>query len=468
MNKLIKKSFKSIIYVSLAQLISFLLGIAKTLILPLVLGMVNFGYWQVYLLYVSYATVLTFGFNDGVYLRYGKYDYEKLPKGTLNSNLLIFFLAQIFITLFLIFVTQFEIDANKRVALLWACLNIPLAGITGFFIYLLQTTNQFKKYSMFIIIDKIILLSVIMFIYVNKIDEFMIIVIGDIIAKIITVLFLSVSFLDLLKQRLVITRRTVKVFLMNIKVGSKLLFANFSGMLILGYGRILVERSQSIEKYSVFALANSSMNLIMIFITAIGLVVYPTFTRIKSSKYAGYYLHLNDLVISLSQILLILYFPLNKIITSLLPNYTGIFEYLPVMFIIIFIQAITQIVINPYYKLLRCEKDMLKANVIGLLSTLLIVSVLYFIFQSILLLIAGTALGMLIRLHYSGNFFNRKMKLGKSPRFIFSLAILVIFCLIAYFFNPTCGFIIYLFISGLRIYLKRSDFRLYAKLLIGK
>ena len=79
-NNVIKTGIKNTIYVIAAQSISLILGIARTLLLPVLLGITNFGYWQVYLLYMSYVGIFALGFNDGIYLKYGNYEYDELPK----------------------------------------------------------------------------------------------------------------------------------------------------------------------------------------------------------------------------------------------------------------------------------------------------------------------------------------------------------------------------------------------------
>ncbi len=54
----------------LAQAVILIASLVKSLVLPNLLGVENFSYWQTYSLYSGLATVFTLGFADGVYILY--------------------------------------------------------------------------------------------------------------------------------------------------------------------------------------------------------------------------------------------------------------------------------------------------------------------------------------------------------------------------------------------------------------
>lgn len=87
---------KNLVYTLSSQGVSIILGILKVLILPFILGIEEFGYWQVYLLYVGYLGILSFGFNDGIMLKYGSLNNNQLPKPLLRSSIQIFFFSIIY------------------------------------------------------------------------------------------------------------------------------------------------------------------------------------------------------------------------------------------------------------------------------------------------------------------------------------------------------------------------------------
>ena len=52
----------------LAQGVSMCLSILQTLLVPKVLGVEQYGYWQLYIFYVSYVGLFHLGLSSGVYV----------------------------------------------------------------------------------------------------------------------------------------------------------------------------------------------------------------------------------------------------------------------------------------------------------------------------------------------------------------------------------------------------------------
>lgn len=439
-NQVIKSGLKNTIFVVLAQAVSFVLGIAKALILPIILGVTNFGYWQVYLLYLSYVGLFALGFNDGIYLRYGKYSYEDLPKPVFRTSIRLFMIIQLIITFVVLLIINLEPDANKKVAMIWASINIPIAGLTGVLIYILQTTNQLKKYSFYTVLDKIVILVIIGIIFIFKIEGFIFVIVADTLSKIVVLALMAYSCKDIIVGKGCGIKHAYDEIFENINVGIKLMLANLAGMLILGFGRFIVERFESIEVYSAYSFAISTINLVLIFITAIGLVIYPTLGRLDEKSYSKYFTSINEVLSILVFGLLLIYFPLYVFINNGMKEYVQIFEYLPITFSILFIQTKMQILINPYYKLLREEKEMLRANVIGLLMAMALIVPLYYIYRSVSVIALGTFLAMGVRLYLSEFYLKKKLAIKKNVNILIEIFGTLIFIILAYQNNKLFGF----------------------------
>jgi O-antigen/teichoic acid export membrane protein len=452
--QIIKLGLKNTFFVILAQTISFILGVARAIIIPIALGVTNFGYWQVYLLYVSYIGLFSFGFNDGIYLRYGKLNYEELPKRKLRTSIRGFIIFQLVISIFVLLFFLFERDPNKQSALIWVAINIPIAGLTGVLIYILQVTNQMKKYSFFSVFDKVIILIVISIVFILGIDNFLLIIISDTLSKLLVLILLAYSCKDVLFGYGTDIRTSYDEIIENMRVGIKLMLANICGMLVIGLGRFIVERFETVDMYGIYSFAISTTNLVLVFVSAIGLVVYPTLNRLNEEQYPKYISLINEILTFILFGLLLLYFPLRVFINHYMIEYTPIFEYLPIVFAIIFIQAKMQIFVNPYYKLLREEKAMLKANLTGLLMAVLFVVPTYIIFESIPIIALGTFLAMTIRLYLSEVYLKKKLNLNNHINIIFELLGLGIFIIFAYQNNFKVGLLGYSMIYTVFIIVK--------------
>ena len=442
-NQILKTGLKNTIFVVGAQLISFGLGVAKALILPIMLGVTNFGYWQVYLLYISYVGVFALGFNDGIYLRYGKYNYEDLPKSIFRTSIKLFIVVQLVIMVLIALIILIEPDTNKQISMLWASLNIPIAGLRGVLIYILQITNQLKRYSFYTILDKVVLFLIIILVYFMKNDNFLLLIIADTFSRVLVLALMGYSCRDLLIGKGTSLQLACKEIYKNINAGIQLMLASFAGIFILGFGRLIVERFESIEVYGVYSFSISTMNLVLLFSTAVGLVVYPTLSRLQEKKYSIYFFNLNHIISIGIFSLLLVYFPLRIFINSYMVDYTKIFEYLPIVFTIVFIQAKMQILINPFFKLLRKEKTMLNTNILGLLMAVILIVLLYFSSRLVVMVIVGTFIAMGIRLYLSEIYLKNALSINNNLNIIMEILMGFIFILFAYQSCILVGFLGY-------------------------
>ena len=64
-------ALKNISYTFSANIIILLISGVLTLVVPKLLGPEEYGYWQLYVFYMSYVGLFHLGWCDGVYLRYG-------------------------------------------------------------------------------------------------------------------------------------------------------------------------------------------------------------------------------------------------------------------------------------------------------------------------------------------------------------------------------------------------------------
>ncbi|WP_162848611.1 oligosaccharide flippase family protein [Paenibacillus nanensis] len=467
--QVIKRGIVNTIYVIGAQSVSFLLSIARTLMLPMLLGVTNFGYWSVYLLYMSYAGVLALGYNDGIYLKYGKYSYQDLPKKNFRSGLRLFILLQFVITMLVCIFLLFETNSDKQLALYWVAMNIPIAGLTGVFIYVLQITNQLKRYSFYSVLDKAIVLLAITVVFFLKIDNYLIIIIADTISRLVVLILLTITCRQLVFGKSEGSKAALKELSDNIRVGIKLMAANFSGMLVLGLGRFIIERFESVEVYSKYSFALSTTNLVLVFVSAVGLVVYPTLNRLEEKKIPIYFSQFNRILSIIMFALLIVFFPLKIFIDIYIPDYNSIFNYLPIVFSIVLIQTKMQILINPFYKVLRKENAMLIANITGLLISIISIIPLYLINQSVTMIAFGTMVAMSIRL-YSSELYLRKIQNIKIDlsNMITEITGVIIFIVCAYCSNVTLGFLFFFLIYSVYLLTQIKNIGLFLKRIVRR
>lgn len=67
MNK--KSLIRNLIYAFSAQGISLILSVLMSMIVPKLLGVEDYSYWQLFIFYIGYVGFSHFGLTDGIYLR---------------------------------------------------------------------------------------------------------------------------------------------------------------------------------------------------------------------------------------------------------------------------------------------------------------------------------------------------------------------------------------------------------------
>lgn len=467
-NEVIKNGIKNAIYVVFTQLISLLLGITRTLILPLLLGVVDFGYWQVYMLYLSYVGIFALGFNDGIYLKYGKYNYDELPKETFRSSIRIFIFIQMLIMLLVMFIVTFEPDNAKQLSFYWATLNIPIAGLTGILIHVFQITNQLKKYSFYIVVDRLFTLLVILGIFLLRLDDFLIIIISDTISRLLILVLMLISCRDIIFGKGIKYHLAFAEMIDNVKIGVNLMLANFIGMLVIGFGKFLVERLANIQSFSVYSFAISTMNLVLIMISATGLVVYPTLNRLSGEKYPYYFKKLNNILTIIVFGLLGVIFPIKLFVSNYMLNFTEMVSYLSILFAIIYAQSKMQILIIPYYNLLRIETILLRVNVIGIVVAVVTVAPLYLLTKSVTMAAIGTLIAMLVRLYVSELYLKNKLGISDNGNILRELCFLFLFVVLGLMSNIYLGIIGFLLLYLLIVLTQKDGYRDLYKYIIGR
>ena len=93
----VKSLVKNAAIAFLAQGITLLISCITSLLVPKLLGVEEYGYWQLFVFYAGYVGFFHFGLNDGVYLLHGGESRDQIDKRSINSQFLvgsIFFVSQ--------------------------------------------------------------------------------------------------------------------------------------------------------------------------------------------------------------------------------------------------------------------------------------------------------------------------------------------------------------------------------------
>ncbi|TLS52000.1 hypothetical protein FE782_11510 [Paenibacillus antri] len=453
-----KVFIKNLSYSFSANLISLLISTILILVVPSYIGLLDYGYWQLYMFYTSFIAYLSFGLTDGAYLRYGGYEYHKLHKPVFVSQYW-FLVALDVVALFLImlFISYSALDISKKNVIFLACLNGVIIVPRSLLIFTLQTTNKVKESSIIIIIEKVVYFAMIIIILASGNKRFELLIYSDLVGKISSLLFSYVVCKDLVFGRYESFKNSVKEIAVNISAGSKLMIANLASMLIIGIVRLYIERSWSIETFGKISFTLSISSMALLFINSIGLVLFPTLRRLAYDSLPTLYGKIRPLIGIPLTAFLTLYFPLKGILYQWLPEYRESLVFMAILFPMFIYESKMNMLIATFLKALRKEKHILIINLIVVVASLiitlanaLIIKNLYFSIFSIVALLA-------IRCVLAEELLCRLLKLKFNRDTIFELVISVFFIIIALKLSNFIGFLVYTGMISLYFFLKKDD-----------
>lgn len=451
-----------------SQIIALLVGVVLSFILPIVIGIEQFGYWQVYLLYVTFAMFYGLGFTDGIYLIYGSYDYEDLPYEKLRSTLRVYTITAFIFTLLALLLTFMEKDSNKQFALMAASLNIFLLLLSNAAISILQVTNRIREYSFIVAFSKLMLLILIVLLIVLNVCNFKTIIAVDLFTKAV-VLTINIFLLkDVFFGKSSNFNAAIKDWFLNVRTGIMIMLAVYASTFVMNVGRIVIERFEGIRIYSSYALSISISSFFLIFVGAFSLSFYPFLMRINQIKLPKVYDKTNKFLFFVSFVMLGFYYPLTFIIHYWYRDYIGVIQYLPFFLIMTLMQGKEQFLHITYMKALRKEHLLLLYNLVFTIIASTIIIPLYFLTRSVYWVALITSLLIIIK-SYSFEYYLRKKRLDLDFKNVLPELMLVVFFVFTTTFTEVLlGLLLFVLVVIIQYLLNRSFLISFAKRLYSE
>ncbi|MGK0576857.1 hypothetical protein [Macrococcus capreoli] len=405
------KTINDLFSVISANLISVIISIIVVLIVPKFVSVEQYGYWQLYLFYTSYVGFMHFGHIDGIYLKYGGSNYDDLDKKHLKQQFLQLSISQIILAIFVSIATILFIDDYVKYFLINMTLfSMILVNIKMYFQFILQSTSRFKQYSKSVMLERILyvlFIICVIFIFPKTLSNF---IFADLISKSISLVFVMYICKDIITFKKFNNLIDLKHFYIYIKIGINLMFANIASMLIIGIIRFAIELSNGVKTFGKVSLTLSLANFLMIFINAIGVVLFPIMRRMNPDESKEFYLSLRNILMIFVTLSLIIYFPLTYLLSIHLPKYKDSLVYAGILFPMLIFEAKNILLINTYLKNIRQEKKLLIINgisliVSGIFTIILLffkVDVEYFVILITLILFLRALIGEFITAKYLG------------------------------------------------------------------
>ncbi len=458
MNNKTRKFIKSFSYTLISNLISLLVSTLVVLIVPKLIGVEKYGYWQLYLFYASYVGFFQLGWNDGIYLRYGGEDYNNLDKGLFFSQFWMLTVSQIIFAGIIVSLTIYLINDNdRRFILIMVALCMVIMGVRAMILFILQATNRIKEYAQITILDRALYCCLIIIFLFYGIREYKLMIVADLIGKIVSLIYAVYLCKDIVLHKISSFYFTFKETIENIRVGIKLMFAGIASMLIIGTVRFGIERSWDVTTFGKISLTLSISNLMMLFVNAVGIIMFPMLRRTNEQRLPNIYLTLRDFLMILMFGALIVYYPLKLVLSAWLPKYAESLKYMALVFPMCIYEGKKALLINTYLKTLRKEKLMLKINLTALSLSIFITFITTHILRNIELAVVSIVVIVAFRSFLAEMYLSRILCIFVHKDIVLEFTMTLIFILTGWFIDNSITVLLYGFSYIAYLLIKRKD-----------
>lgn len=452
---------KNFSYAITSNIVSFAISTLIVFIIPKIIGVLDYGYWQLYLFYLGYVGFLHFGWNDGIYLRYGGKLYDELDKNLFYSQFYLLFVLQLIIGIAIFTLSYFITeDTNRAFVIRLIAFSLVLENTRYFLLFILQATSKFKEYSLIILLDRILYILLIVLFILFGIRNFKLLIFADIVGKFVSFVYASYICNDIVFKKISLFRFTISESIKNIFTGINLMFANIASKLIIGVTRFGIERNWGIAIFGKVSLVLSISNMLMLFLNTIGLVLFPVLRRTKQENLASIYNILRDILMVILLGVLVIYYPVKEILLYWLPKYTDSLIYIALLLPISIYEGKMALLINTYLKTYRKEKTILRINIYSLFLSILTTISIILIFKNLEILILSIVFILAFRSIFAEILLSKIIKINFLKNIILEIVLSLIFIYSGWFIDSWVTPIVYSLAYAIYLFVKRKDIKL--------
>ena len=455
--------FKKVLYAVGANLLSLLVSVLTTLIVPKFFGdaVEQYGYLKIYLFYVGYIGFFHLGWCDGIFLRDGGKQWSELDKPLYAGQFRLLSLMQLAVgALISAFGCIFASDADYKFIFVAIGVNVLVYLPRTMLAYYLQTTNRIKEYSSITTAGRSVYGISIVLILLFFTRSYRHFVIGDIIGKTVA-LFVAVWWCRdiVLKTKSAPLKATFKEAGVNISVGIKLLFANIASMLVTGIVQWGIQAKWDVATYGKISFTLSISNLLLQFISAVALVLYPTLRRTNRESLTGIYGVLRNVLMVPTLGFLAAYYPVELLLSYWLPQYAESMRYMAILFPVCIYAAKNTLLVNTYLNVYRMEKKMLYINLASVAVAALTTAVSVFALRNLTLAMMSVVVNQMFCCITGEIVLSKRMNVAVAKDNVLEVLLTVLFVGVNRFIGGRTGVALYCAGYVLYLALKSRDIK---------
>ena len=411
-----------------AQGVSFLASVAMSFLVPKVLGVSAYGYWQLFVFYASYSGLFMLGLNDGIYLIEGGNTRGKIDKLSINSQFRFGMAFQLIVALCIAgFAVITAPESQRYFVLMVFALYTVLYNLTGFLGFVFQAMNETRLFSYSVMVERLVFLAIVLVMFFMKIDAFEFYVIAYLLSKICSLVYCIANSLDFLTVGSLGVSKSIHLSLESIKVGFALMSSNVASMLVLGVARTLIDNVWGIEAFGYVSFWLSMVNFFITFISQASMVLFPALRQGTDREQRGFYRVLRDMMKIVFPAVYLLYFPIAWALSLWLPQYADSIRFFAILLPICVFDTKMNLCCTTYFKVLREERTLLRVNLCTLAGSAILSAVGAYAINSLDAVLIGTVTCIALRSLWSERYLDAIIGVASTLAAIGEIALAVAF-----------------------------------------
>ncbi len=458
MNRKVAFFISNFSYTLTANIVTFLVSAVTIAIVPKVLGVEEYGYFQLYLFYTSYVIFFHLGIPNGIYLRYGGKEYKELNKNLFTSQFWMMTAYVFIVTVIGSMTAYFFLGSEKKVLILLLTNLCALIIIPRDFILLMfQATYRIKDYVKATIIDRIVYVSFTVILLAIGSRAYVSLVLADLLGKGIALTWLLFQCRDMVFVKISHWKQGLGEIIKNITSGGKILLSNIADMMIIGIIRMGIEYKWNIETFGKVSLTLSLSNLMMVIINAVSVVIYPMLRRTTKEELPKLYSILRNILMIPLLGMMIIYYPVKQILGVWLPNYADSLIYIALLFPICVYESKMSMLVNTYLKSLRKEAWILIVNLIAVLLSFLCSFVTLYFLNSLTLTLVSIVFVLAFRCIFAEILLSKKINIKINKDIILELIMCIVFMITGWLIHSYISMLLYAACYLVYLFIKKKD-----------
>lgn len=454
----LKEILKNFSFALGSNIISFIISVLVTIIVPKQISVEGYGYFQLYIFYTSYIGFLHFGWTDGMCLRYAGTDYKDLNYAKFSGQFWIYSIIEIVFGLAIMgYGLLTSTVADKSIILfltgIAVCLVLPKTMLHT----LLYTTNRIREYSVANIGEKVIYIGIILLGLLFGAKRYEFLIVSDIIGKLFSMIYVLVKCKTILYAKPCSIKITLSETQKNIAVGINIMLATIASNLIIGIVRLAISNVWSAEIFGKVSLTISVSNMLLLMIGAVSLVLFPILKKFDDKKLSQIYSLMRSCLMIPLLGLLITYYPAKQILSVWLPQYSDSLQYMALLFPMCIFGSKMSMLVTTYMKTLRKERWLLLVNVVTVTLSGITTMITVYWLHNLDLAVASIVFLLAFRCVFAELLLSAVLDVSIKTDIVLELVLTVVFIGASWFVGGIIGLVIYALSYAIYLIIKRND-----------